>query len=482
MLNVENREILETIDSSGKGILRGANVLVVDDDVRVTRLVAATLHKEGARVETVSSGEEALRLLANSRYDLAITDVRMPGMDGLELMDRLRRQNAHIETIIITAYADIPLAVRAMKEGAYDFISKPFHLTQLITAAERALEKQAMKREIDELRSQVQRKDSFESLIGRSQAMHRVYERIAQVAPTESTVLVQGETGTGKELVARAIHAISPRAKGPFITINCGSLTQSLLEGELFGHVKGAFTGATSNKMGLFEAAAGGTIFLDEIDSTSQHTQLGLLRVLEDKQVRPVGAVSTRTVDARVVCSAQRDLSKLKDEGLFREDLYYRMTALTIALPPLRERMDDLPLLIEHFARLACEKSSKQPCRFSTRAMDALMRHSWPGNVRELKNTIERAVLFAAGPIIEDYELNIAARDDALNSRLHTIMTLDELERQHILRVLSLTGNNKRRASQILGIPRTTLYQRMKKHDISSDTIRDYLLCHREAR
>lgn len=472
----QDQDTAGTMDLPGTNMLNGARVLVVDDDARVTRLVVTAIRREGARVETASSGEEALRILAHSDYDLVIADVKMPGIDGLELMRRLRCRNSHTETIIITAYGDIPLAVRAMKEGAYDFITKPFHLTQILAAADRALEKRAMTREIEELRSRIQESDRFESLVGGSQVMHRVYERIAQVAPTESTVLVQGETGTGKELVARAIHARSPRLKGRFIVINCGSLTESLLESELFGHVKGAFTGATSTRIGLFEAAAGGTIFLDEIDSTSQHTQLGLLRVLEDKQVRPVGSVSAKTVDARVICSAQRDLSRLKEAGQFREDLYYRISGLTIALPPLKERMEDLSLLAEHFMKLACEKSSKQPRRLSAKAMDSLMRYSWPGNVRELENAIEQAVLFSRGPVIEEYELTMVTKNSTPAGGLHAVGTLDDLERQHILRVLGLTGNNKRRAAQILGIPRTTLYQRMKKHRISPETIRNYLL------
>ncbi len=472
------------MDSPNAHILTGARVLVVDDDDRVTRLVAATIHKEGAAVDSASSGEEALQLGAGSEYDLVITDVRMPGISGIELMHHLksRCRNSFMETIIITAYGDIPLAVKAMKKGAYDFITKPFHITQLVTAAERALEKRALRLKIEELWSGIQKKERFESLIGGSRAMQEVYERITQVAPTESTVLVQGETGTGKELVARALHARSHRSKGPFMVINCGTLTGSLLESELFGHVKGAFTGATSTRIGLFEAAGGGTIFLDEIDSTSQHTQLGLLRVLEDRQVRPVGSVSSKTVDVRVICAAQKDLSALREAAGFREDLYYRISALTITLPPLRDRMEDLPLLAGHFVRLACEKASKQPCRLSAKALDSLMTYSWPGNVRELRNTIEQAVLFSQGPIIGEYELNVAAPNSRPASHSQAIETLDDLERRHILRVLKLTGNNKRRAAQMLGVPRTTLYQRMKKHQISADTINEHLLGHHQTR
>lgn len=458
--------------------LSGARVLIVDDDAKVAQLMVSTIEREGAMVKTAASGEEALEIANDSEYDLMFADVRMPGIDGMELMYRLKERNPDMETIIITAYGDVELAVRAMKEGAYDFITKPFHLSQIAAAAERALEKKAMACELKELRSHAKETDRFESMVGGTLVMREVYERIAQVAPTESTVLIQGETGTGKELAAHAIHARSHRATGPFIVVNCATLSESLLESELFGHLKGAFTGALSAKIGLFEAATGGTIFLDEIDSTSQQMQLSLLRVLEDKQVRPVGSVSRKPVDIRVIASSQKDLFKLTKQGQFREDLYYRISAITITLPPLRERIEDVPLLTEYFLRKLCKKACKQPRRFSDKSIDTLMNYHWPGNVRELENVVEQAVLFSREPVIDQSDLSIYIQSgNALEEEL-AVRKLDDIEREHILRVLIHTRNNRLQAARILGIPRSTLYEKMKKHSISSDTIQGELSQH----
>ncbi len=460
---------MKTKNHENSSFLKGTRVLVVDDDAGVCGAIASAVQQEGAAVSTAASGEEALKLAGDSRFHLMITDVRMPGMDGIELMQRLKEANQEMETIIITGFGDVPLAVKAIKDGAYDFITKPFtHVSQIVKSAERAIEKMSMQNEINELRSRVRGVDSFESLVGGSLVMQKVYERIAQVSPTDSTVLIQGETGTGKELVACAIHARSRRAEGPFIAVNCGSLTESLLESELFGHLKGAFTGALSTKIGLFEAASGGTIFLDEIDSTSQHTQVGLLRVLHDKQVRPVGSVSAKKVDVRIIASTQNDLFKLTEEGKFREDLYYRISAITISLPPLRERIEDLPLLAEHFLKIACERASKQPRHLSPKALELLTGYRWPGNVRELENVIEQAVLFSQRPVIRPSDLNIFIQKERTVRGKEMLKTLDNLEREHILRVLTFTCKNKAQAAKILGIPRTTLYQRMKKHQIAN--------------
>ena len=305
--------------------------------------------------------------------------------------------------------------------------------------------------------------------------MQNVYQWISQVAPTESTALILGETGTGKELVARAIHARSKRANGPFIAVNCGTLTESLLESELFGHLKGAFTGAHSTKIGLFEAASRGTIFLDEIDSTSEHTQLGLLRVLQDKQVRPVGSVSTKIVDVRVIVCSQKDLFKLAEEGEFREDLYYRISSLVIALPPLRERMGDIPLLSKHFLAIFSERMSKQVDDFSPEAIETLLGYRWPGNVRELENAIEKAVLFSKKAVIGRSDLSEFVKSGRMGRGRQTVTTLDENERGHILRVLRSTGDNKVQAAKILGIQRSTLYKKMKRFGIPSSSLSENL-------
>lgn len=453
------------------GALRGARVLVVDDEVAVSKFIASAMETEGAIVDTAASGEEALEIMCGIDYDLMITDVKMPGIDGIELMRRTRERNEVIETIIITGHGDIPVAVRAMKEGAFDFITKPFpDVSQITVAAARALESSAPRNGRGEACRGGAGVDRFESLVGASPKMQKVYERISQVAPTDSTVLIQGETGTGKELVACAIHARSRRANGPFIAINCGALTESLLESELFGHLKGAFTGALMTKIGLFEAASGGTIFLDEIDSTSPHTQVGLLRVLQDKQVRPVGSVTTKRVNVRIIASTQKDPFKLTQEGKFREDLYYRISSISITLPPLRERMEDLPLLAEHCLKIACEKASKQRRGLSPKVLELLMSYSWPGNVRELENVIEQAVLFSQRPVIRPTDLGILVDKEKEPQTKQQMRTLDDLEREHILHVLKSTCKNKTQAAKILGIPRTTLYQRMKKHQISADS------------
>ena len=470
------RGTMNATDSRRSGFLHGARVLVVDDDVKVAQLTGSTVQREGAVVKIATSGEEALEIVADSDYDLLFADLKMPGIDGIELMHRLRDRNPDMETIIITAYGNIELAVRAMKEGAYDFITKPFHLSQIVVAAERALQKTAMEQKIQELSSRVKEVKKFESLVGGTLVMQEAYARIAQVAPTENTVLVHGETGTGKELVAHAIHAKSRRADGPFIIVNCSTISESLLESELFGHMKGAFTGAFSNKVGLFGAATGGTIFLDEIDSTSQQIQLSLLRVLEDKKVRPVGSVARKKVDVRVIASTQRDLFKLTKAGSFREDLYYRISAITITLPPLRERIEDVALLAEHFLRKHSKTTCKQPRHFSAGAIESLMNYHWPGNVRELENVVKQAVLFSQDPVINQSELSMCLQTGRESRERQPLKQLTDLEREHIVRVLIHTCNNKMRAARILGIPRTTLYQKMKKHLISSDTIQEQLL------
>ncbi len=462
-------ETTKTKKQERQSLLKGSRVLVVDDDLEVCDVIVEVLQEAGAVVTGVASAEGALEVVEHAEYALMITDVRMPGMDGIELMQHMKGKKPDMQVVVITGHGDIELAVRAMKAGAYDFITKPFsHISEITVAAERALEKTAMEHEIQELRSRVGEVERYESLVGGSPPMQRIYQQIAQVAPTDSIVLVQGETGTGKELVAQAIHKNSKRASGPFIAINCGTLTESLLESELFGHLKGAFTGAHATKIGLFEAASGGTIFLDEIDSTSEHTQLGLLRVLEDKQVRPVGSIASKKVDVRVVASSQKDLFKITEEKKFREDLYYRLSAITISLPPLRERIDDVPLLAEHFLKHHSEKVSKSHRRFSAKAIELLMNYRWPGNVRELENIVEKAVLFSQRPLITQSDLDKFVQNERLSQNKQEIKSLGELECEHIVRVLKFTRQNKAKAANLLGIRRSTLYEKMKRYGISS--------------
>ena len=472
-------------DNTQSSLLQGARVLVVDDDERICKIIASELQEEGAVVDMAFSGEGALELTQSTEYHLVTTDVRMPGIDGIELMHRLKSQNPDLEVIIITGFGDISLAVKAMKQGAYDFIPKPIqHLSQIVAAAERALEKSAMRNEIYELRSRIGEDNRFESLIGNSLAMRRIYHRIAQVAPTDSTVLIQGKTGTGKELAALAIHARSQRANGPFIPINCGSLSEQLLESELFGHLKGAFTGAISSKIGLFEAATEGTIFLDEIDSMPPHTQVGLLRVLQDKQIRPIGSVSMRKIDVRIVASTQESLFKLTESGVFREDLYYRISSVIIALPLLKERGEDIPLLADHFLKIACQKASKEQYRLLPEAVTSLMNHNWPGNVRELENAMEHAVLFSQKPVITPADIqqliqiprsdqgDLTTGTEAASSAGEStgnvsfgiqLPTIEEAKDLLIEEALIRADGNKSAAAELLGMTRQSLNRRIKQ-------------------
>jgi len=450
-------------------------ILIIEDDEGMQFFLSEALQKQEYKVFSFSDAEKALTWLEKEACDLILLDIKLPGMDGIEAIDPIRgRSDAAI--IVITAFGNKKLALDAIHKGAYDYFTKPFLLDEMEVTIKRALEKGRLQKELVQLRKKAIESVTFPDIIGQGHVIKQVFRQVARAAETDATVLILGETGTGKELAAHATHARSRRTNGPFIIVNCSSLSESLLESELFGHLKGAFTGACSDKVGLFDAATGGTIFLDEIDSTSQQIQLSLLRVLEDKQVRPVGSVSRKMVDVRVIASTQRDLFKLTKEGAFREDLYYRISAITITLPPLRERIEDVPLLAEHFLRKLCKQASKQPRSFSTKALESLMSYHWPGNVRELENVIKQAVLFSQEPVINQPELSIFIQNGRASQENHALKKLDDMEREHLVRVLVHTRNNKTRAARILGIPRTTLYQKMKKHLLSSDAIQEELL------
>ncbi len=439
-------------------------VLIVDDDASVRSILCEVLAQDGFSADSASTAEEALRKTSSREFDLVITDVRMSGMDGLQLQHRIRTQNDHVEVVIITAYGDIPMSVQAMKQGAFEFLTKPFgSIDHVVLVARRAAEKAQMAKKIEELTDSLEERGHFEKLIGASQVMQNVYRRISQLAKTDSTVLLLGETGTGKEMTVRAIHNLGKRKKAPFVAVNCGSLPESLLESELFGHAKGSFTGATSSKLGLFASASGGSILLDEVEAAKEGTQIALLRVLDTKEIRPIGSNKNQKVDVRVFAASNEDLESRVEDGSFRKDLYYRLVSAIITLPPLRERRSDLLMLAEYFLKLYCRTDGHQEKRLSARTRELLMRYSWPGNVRELKHAIEHGVIFSSGPVIAPKDLPDAVTS-AASAQAPGFMTIEELEGRHIEEALRLTAFNKAKAAKLLGLTRQALYRKIERY------------------
>jgi DNA-binding NtrC family response regulator len=436
-----------------------ASILIVDDENVVRDSLGKWFEEEGYSVDTANSAREALLKLPRQRWDLALVDIKMPGMDGLELHRKIREVDPNILVIIMTGYASVETAVQALKDGAYDYIMKPFDPEDLAHAVAKALDHRRTREENLRLRASLEEVQTVE-LVGQSRSLERVLESIRTVAPTDTTVLIQGESGTGKELVARAIHNLSPRRFMPMVTIHCGALTETLLESELFGHEKGAFTGAQYRKKGKFEVAEGGTVFLDEISDVSLKTQTDLLRVLQEKEFTRVGGTETLRVDFRAIAATNRDLNKLVSEGIFRPDLYYRLNVFGIMLPPLRERREDIPLLADHFLRKYAHAMNKRFTGLSRSALDVLTNYEWPGNVRELENAIERAMVIGREPEIQaaDFPLQAAPPPPGRGQ------TIEELERAHILHILETCDWNQTRAAKVLGIDRVTLYNKIKKY------------------
>ena len=432
------------------------SVLVVDDERIVRESLGSWFRDDGYEVTTADSGREALRIVAARSYDIALLDIKMPGMDGLALQQRLCEVAPQTSVIIMTAYASVDTAVRALKAGAYDYIVKPFDPEELSNLVRRASEHRRLREQGATLATD----DPRDFIIGESPGIRGVLELIQSVAPTDATVLIQGESGTGKELVAKATHASSPRRFSPFVAVHCGALAESLLESELFGHEKGAFTGASARHKGKFEQAQGGTIFLDEIGDISAKVQVELLRVLEEKSVTRVGGSESVDVDFRVVAATNRDLKERVESGHFREDLYYRLNVVTIEIPPLRERPSDIPILAQHLLDRCCKSMGRPPLRFSAEALSALENHDWPGNVRELQNAVERGVVLGKPPeiTVEDLPRYVVERAARPLPR-----TLADLERTHVARVLDETDWNMSRAARILGIDRGTLYAKVKR-------------------
>ena len=437
-------------------------ILVVDDSPETLEVVARTLGGQGYQVITARDAREAITLLGAGPVDLLVTDFRMPGVDGIDLTRHVRENHRDTEVVMITGYGSIDNAVRAMKSGAGEYLAKPFTEEELAAAVRRCLQRRSDRR-LDTGRGPgVPR--SPQGIIGDSAAMRSVFALVEKAAAVDAPVIITGESGTGKEMVARAIHYSGPRASAPFVAVNCGAIPEQLIESELFGYVKGSFTGADQSRAGYFQTAERGTIFLDEVAETSPAMQVKLLRVVQDREIAMIGSRKTITVDVRIIAATNKELPSLVQRGMFREDLYYRLAVLQVALPPLRARGDDLFLLASHFAaRYAREYGKPQP-RLSDRAVEALRRYSWPGNVRELENTVQRLVLMNDHPVIDAVDLPELMRFSASPARALD-RSLAAVEAEHISAVLASVGGNRSRAAKILGIDRKTLTSRLARPD-----------------
>lgn len=449
-------------------------VLVVDDDESSRQAMAAGLRKAGYQVVAFDGGAEALRYLQEGKpADVLLTDVRMPGMDGYELVAEVRKERPELAILMVTAFGDIDGAVRALKGGADDYLTKPVELVELQRRVEMQLERRILARKTAELEERLNRYYSFSHIISRSAAMQRVLEKVKVVAPAPSTVLILGESGTGKELIANAIHQHSPRAAKRFVALNCGAIPGDILEAELFGHEKGAFTGAHQRRIGKIELAHGGTLFLDEISELSPDLQVKLLRVLEQRVITRVGGNDEIPVDFRLVAATNQDLEKAVQEGRFRQDLYFRLKVVTVELPPLRQRPEDIPLLVKHFIERFNEELGRKVTSVSPSLMDALRAYPWPGNVRQLKNVVENMVLFARGEelTLEDLPAEIRSPQPVPSSPKEASWTprkIEELEREAILKTLEFTQGHRARAAQLLGIGLRTLQRKLKEYNLQS--------------
>jgi len=441
-----------------------SNILVVDDDPVTRDLLQEVLQEEGHKVVTSGSGEEALQIGKQELFDVIISDMKLgPDLSGLDVLRSYKSLQPESEVILITAFGSMETAIEAVKAGAFDYLSKPFKIDEVLLQVDRALNNRNLIRENRSLRHQIESQVQLSSLVGRSPAMLEVYKKIAMVSDSRSTVLIYGESGTGKELVAKAIHHNGPRTQRHFFAVNCGALPETLLETELFGHVKGSFTGAVENKRGIFEEASGGTVFLDEVSEMSPALQVKLLRALEDQEIRRVGSNQVIKVDLRIIAASNRRLAELVEQGKFREDLYYRLRVIEIELPPLRDRGDDIPLLVEHFLK-ELERSRGRRCSISSHALSCLVSYKWPGNVRELENALEAAVALNRSGVLmpEDFPDKLRAASgngSRLEEMFVTLPTLEELEDKYLGHVLSITRGNKTMTSRILGVDRKTLYR-----------------------
>ncbi len=443
-------------------------ILIAEDEDLMRAIISRLLEEAGYRVAAAASAEEALEVFAAEDVAVTLTDIRMAGMDGLALLDRVKDVDSEALVVVMTAYSSVDSAVAALRKGAFDYVTKPFVNEDLLQSVKNAIRQRELFRENRHLRRELDRRYSFSEIIGTSEALQQVFRLVEKVAATNTNILIQGESGTGKELIARAIHHNSPRSDRPFVAINCGALPETLLESELFGHTKGAFTGAVATRSGLFRSAEGGTVFLDEIGEITPAMQVRILRAVQEHEVTPVGSSAPVPFDARIICATNRDLEREVTEGRFREDLFYRLNVIEIHLPPLRERREDIPLLARHFITRTARGQSQVEKSFEPAAMSALINYAWPGNVRELQNAIERAFTLSADaidldslpPRVRDSASREAVRDpDGLRP------TLAEVERRYILETLAATNQDKARAANILGIDLSTLYRKLKRYD-----------------
>lgn len=445
----------------------GYRILVIDDEEIVRESLSDWLKKFGYYVETAENGVKGLEKMRAYPWHVMLVDLKLPDIDGLEILRQTRKANENAVVIIITAYASVDTAIQAMKDGAYDYIVKPFDPDEINLVLKKIIEHQKLVDENIFLRRELSRRYTFQDIIGKSPKMQDVFELIRTVGPAKSTVLVQGESGTGKELVARAIHQISPRNQGPFVTISCGALSESLLESELFGHEKGAFTGAMEQRKGRFEIADKGTIFLDEISDIGPKSQLDLLRVLQEKEFTRVGGQEAIRVDVRVIAATNRDLPQLMREGKFREDLYYRLNVIAVTLPSLRERREDIPLLCEHFLRKYNIENNKKIQRISEDALKQLLQYDWPGNIRELEHAIEHSVAIEKTNVINSGSLPAKFQKDRPDQAVFgEDRPLEEIEKEYIQKTLKKHAWNIQKTAVILGIDRGTLYNKIKKYGL----------------
>ncbi|MFH1480672.1 MAG: sigma-54 dependent transcriptional regulator [Pseudomonadota bacterium] len=447
-------------------------VLVVDDDMAHRTMLRTLLSGWGYTIFEADDGSTAIEKVHKQAFDLILMDIRMIKISGLEALGEIKTFNPAIPVIIMTAYSSVENAVEALKGGAYDYLTKPLDFDELRLTMERAMDHSQLREENRLLRESLGTHFDARNIIGRSPAMVKVFETVAQVAPSEATVLITGESGTGKEMIAGAIHFNSPRKGGPFVKINCAAITETLLESELFGHEKGAFTGAYKRKEGRFRQAHGGSLFLDEISEMSPAMQVKLLRVLQEREMTRVGGEEVIRVDARLIAATNKNLLEEIEAGRLREDLFYRLNVVTITIPPLKERREDIPLLAQHFLKIFTDKNRKTVKGFTPQAMDRLVKHDWPGNVRELMNAVERGVVLSRSEYLHVEDLPLIPLDESSDKEpsmkeiIPTDMPLDEVEKVAILRMLELTGGNKSEAARRLGITRRTLHKKLKKYDV----------------
>ena len=447
---------------------RKARILGVDDDLLMREALRDTLSAEGHEVQAVESAAQAMAELEKQEWDIVLADLSLPRVSGLELLDRIKRSWPTTEVIVITGQGSIATAVDAIKRGAYHYLTKPFTAEEIIHLVHQALERRRLVDRKERLEEELCQARGVHQLVGQSEALRRVRQMIQTAGGSEATVLIEGESGTGKEIIANAIHAQSKRSRGPLVKMNCAAVPETLLESELFGHEKGAFTGADRRRVGRFEQAEGGTLFLDEVCEMQPRLQAKFLRALQEREIERLGGSETIPVDVRIIAATNRDLQKALAEGVLREDLYYRLNVILLRVPPLRERMDDVPILAMHFVRKYATREGAPTANIAEEAMNVLLSYAWPGNVRELENAIERAVVLGRGEVLRPQDLppQVHRRGDERQPLIPAHLTLEEIEKLAIAQALRLTGGNKSEAAERLGIHRTSIYDKMRRYGI----------------